>query len=450
MSGLGRARTVALVLAVQVLLLGVALVSVELAVVLAAGTVAALVVLERPVVGVGLIVASRVIGNEGLTIARVGPVGLGLYEAVALLSLPAVLHVLLKKRTPLVVDWPWRTPFALLLGWGALSLLWSREPMEGLGDLLPSLPVLYNTTLILVFVRTWPDLRAVLWCWLGGAVLVCLATIVLNLAGIDVGSVSFQAAAGGGRETGLGQQPNWFAMTLYFIVPTGFALALFERGWRRLLVLGSSLLVFLVMVSSGSRGGLAATAIALLVASLGSPAVRSWMLRLGFGAVAALGLAFVVDGGGISRAIGRIAAGAGVMANVRPWNWEACTGMFLDSSGLGIGLGGYSSVLAAYNPWLAQSIYDYPHGVFWQVGAHLGLLGLVLLGWLVLRVVRMQLRSAREAPSSRMRALVLVMSGTLAGYAGWTFFEFTLLEKPFFEFLALSTALALQMRREPT
>jgi len=407
----------------------------------------AIVALQRPVLGVGLIVASRIIGNEALTFLRVGPVGIGLYEAVAVICLPVLVTAAVMRSRRLWVSWPWKAPLLLLVAWAAFSLRWSANPSEGLGDLIPVLPVLLNVTLVLVFVRTWEDLRTVLWCWLGAAVLLCLATLLLNLVGIDVGEVSFQAAARGGRETGLGQQPNWFAMTLYFIVPAAFGLAYLERGSARVAaVLGGSL-VFLVMVSTGSRGGVAATVIALLVSALGSPRVRRWVLRALGGGGAGLALAFVLDPGGISRAIGRILGSDAFMVNYRPWNWQACMEMFVDSRGLGVGLGGYSDILPAYNSLLASTVYDYPHGVFWQVLAHLGLVGLALLAWGVWRVFRMQREAARRAAQGPLRVMVKVMGGTLVGYAAWTFFEFTLLEKPFFEFLALATALHLLLGR---
>ena len=133
------------------------------------------------------------------------------------------------------------------------------------------------------------------------------------------------------------------------------------------------------------------------------------------------------------------------MANYRPWNWQACVEMFLDTRGLGVGLGGYADLLRSYNAFLAQTLYNYPHGVIWQVMAHLGVVGLVLLAWAVWRIVRMQLEAARTA--GRLRVVVWVMSGTMLGYAGWTFFEFALMEKPFYEYLAIATALAAVVRR---
>ncbi len=431
----------------QCLLVGVFIVSPQGAVALAAGLCVALVALQRPVLGVGLIVASRIIGNEALTFVRFGPVGIGLYEAIAVICLPVLITTAVMRGRRLWVSWPWKAPFLLLVAWAALSLVWSAKPSQGLADLVPVLPVLLNLTLILVFVRTWGDLRTVLWCWLGAAVLLCLATLLLNLVGVDVGEVSFEAASRGGRETGLGQQPNWFAMTLYFIVPAAFGLAYIERGRARLAALLGGCLVFLVMVSSGSRGAVAATLIALLVSALGSPRVRRWLIRSLGGGAAALGLAFVLDPGGISRAIGRIVGSEAIMANYRPWNWQACIEMFVDTGGLGVGLGGYSELLPAYNALLAQTIYDYPHGVFWQVLAHLGVVGLVLLAWGVWCVFRMQRQAAERAGEGPLRVMVKVLGGTLVGYSAWTFFEFTLLEKPFFEFLALATALHLLLGR---
>ena len=157
--------------------------------------------------------------------------------------------------------------------------------------------------------------------------------------------------------------------------------------------------------------------------------------------------AAILDIGGIGRALGRIALGVSLEQNYRPWNWTACVQMFTDTYGRGIGVGGYETLLPQYNYLLSQSLYTYPHGIFWEVIAHYGIVGLGLVTWLVFVVIKMSADTIRLARGTEAVVFAWAFPASMLGYVAWSFVEFTLAEKPFWEWLALYTALTLALQR---
>jgi hypothetical protein len=409
---------------------------------------AAIVAIERPLVGVGLLLAIRLVSTGATVFFRIGRAGIGPYEPMLLLcaaglALSATFH-----RTELLRPWPWRTPFLLLVGWMAVSLAWSRDARDGLSEILPLLLVLASTTLILAFVRTWRDLQAMLWVWVGASVVIALVAL---LAGRHVlpAALSFEAAARGGRETGLGQQPNWFAMNLMFVIPTAVGMAIHARGlFAMLALLFSGGIVSFAMLGSGSRGAVLACVVAGAIPALAHARFRRWFVRAAVAALVFVALALRFDLAGSANALGRIASSIALQQHYRPQNWLACFEMARDTLGLGIGAGGYDIELAHHNAKLASTIYDYPHGIAWGILAHQGVIGLVLFAWVAVAIARMSIGAARSAKGTQAEVLAWTMPAAMAGYLVWSFVEFSLWDKPFWEWAALSTALAAIVHRD--
>ena len=435
------------IILVQLTLLGVFTLEKRAALGLILALPMVLVVLERPVLGVGLLILARLLSTGATVFFRIGRIGVGPFEpALALCLIALLFHAAIHGRT-LWRDWPWRQPYLALMAFVLLSLGWSVDRGDGLSELLPMGMVVANCLVILAFVDEWRHLRTVLWCWVGGCVLVGVLAIATDAAGIQIG-VSFEAAQGGGRETGLGQQPNWFAMNLMFIIHTCFGLALIERRrWRRIGLVIAGFFVFVMMLKSGSRGGAYATLIGGLLAAMAHPLFRKWFVRFAVLTVVLFGVGMAFDIGDSAKALNRISSNLTLRQNYRQLNWLTCLQMFRDTWGLGIGAGGYETLLPRYNNYVAKSLYDYPHGIFWQVIAHYGVVGLVLVGWLLSSVVGMARELVRLARGTEAEVLAWTMPAAMLGYVAWSFVEFSLNDKPFWEFLALYTALYLVVKR---
>jgi O-antigen ligase len=410
--------------------------------------VGALVVLDRPVLGVGLLLTARLFSTGATVFARVGRMGIGPFEPVLLLCLMALVFHAAVNGTRLWRSWPWRGPLLGFIIWIGLSLFWSGNPRDGLSDLLPLFIVLANVMVILAFVREWSQFRLMLWFWIGASVGVGVLTLLLDAAGIATTDVVFQAAAGGGRETGLGQQPNWFAMHMMFIIHTAFGMALIERRrWVRTGLVLAGFFIFVMMLKSGSRGGAYATLIGGVLAALAHPLFRKWFFRFVIASLVIFAIGILFDVGDTSKAFSRIVSNMSLRQNYRQLNWLTCMQMFVDTGGLGIGAGGYEDLLPTYNNYVAQSLYTYPHGIPWEVLAHYGLVGIGLFGWLLVSIGRMAMELIRLARGTEAEVFAWTMPAAMLGYFAWSWVEFTLTEKPLWEFLALYTALYLIVRR---
>ena len=434
-------------LVLQAVIAGVSIVDPWAAVALIAAIAIAVIAIERPLVGLGLLIAVRLLSTGATVFFRVGRAGIGPYEPLLLLCVLGLAVSTTFHRTPLFPLWAWRTPFLLLLAWMALSLAWSSDPRDGLSEILPMLIVWASITLVLTFVRSWEDLRAMLLVWLAASVLIAILALLAGQHVLPTG-LSFEAAARGGRETGLGQQPNWFAMNLMFVIPTAVGLAIGARSvFAKLALLLSGAIVLFAMLSSGSRGAVVACVVAAILPALAHARFRRWAWRAGVASLLFAAVALRYDVGGSANALARIVSTTAIQQHYRPQNWWACWEMARDSIGLGIGAGGYGVELARHNAKLASTIYDYPHGIAWGILAHEGIVGLVLFAWLVAAIARMAIRTARRAAGTEVEVIAWTMPAAMAGYLAWSFVEFSLWDKPFWEWAALTTALSAIVER---
>ncbi|MCK6503578.1 O-antigen ligase family protein [Myxococcota bacterium] len=407
----------------------------------------AVAVMERPLLGVLALIFARLLSTGATIFFRIGRMGIGPFEPALFLCLAAIVFYAVFHRTRIWSAFPWRTPFLAMTGWIGLSGLWSVSVSETIGELIPLGLVFANALVILTFVRDWRDFRWVLYTW----ILTCVFIGGLSLVADKLSflqAASFKAAEGGGRSTGLGQQPNWYAMNLMFIIPTTFGLALVERSkWLRLGLIGSGAWIFYSMLGSGSRGGAYATLIGGFLVALAHPGFRKWFLRIAAG-TAVVGFAIVAANFSGAAALSRVTSnGLSLNQSYRQWNWEVCWKMFQDTWGLGIGAGGYEDLLPSYNYFVSESLYDYPHGIFWEFLAHYGVVGLFLLGWLIVAIMLMAREIVRLTRGTVAEVIAWTMPAAMLGYFAWSFVEFTITEKPFWEFLAVYTALYLIARR---
>lgn len=414
------------------------------------GAMLLMVLMDQPIWSVGIMLGSRLLSTGTMSFFTIGRVSIGLFEPVLLVALGGLgLRAFLSQKQ-IWRTFPWMAPFLALLGWNVLGLLWAVSRSDGLKDILALCVICATTLVVLSFIETWEQVKLMLSFWIGTCVLIGLLGMFGDKLGLTDFSSQWQAASKGGRETGLGQQPNWYSMNLMFVVHATAAFALIQRHllvrWGLMM---ATLFIFFSQMSSGSRGGAYAIVIGGFLVALGQADFRRWMGRFtAIGGFLFL-IAWVGDFGSISRGFNRISTNVDTLfaRDIRGMNWIACGQMFTDTYGLGIGPGGYVDKLETYNWWLFQSVYRYPHGIFWGQMAHGGVVGILLFGALVWQIARMSVQTIRDCRGTEAEGIAWTMPAAMAGYFAWSFVEFEIDEKPFWEWLALYTALHLVARR---
>ncbi len=416
---------------------------------LVCGVAVVLVALRRPLIAVGLLIGGRLISTGSMSFLRIGKINIGLFEPVLLLALIALAVHAATRKQKLLHEFPWRNPILVLLGWQFLGLLWCTSVGGAAQEILAVGVIMATTTIILSFVKDYEGFRVVVSAWLISAVIIGLLAATTDWTGVGDVKDTWEVAAQGGRETGLGQQPNWFAMNLMFIVLTSFGMAATEsRRWLRWVFVAAGFFVFFSQLRSGSRGGIYSLAIAMSLVGLGHPVARRWILRFGALALAVFVGFSLFEGGSTSQAVNRVVMNLGTTwgEDIRQQNWLVCLQMFAETWGRGIGPGGYEDLVADYNWRIYDSIHKYPHGIFWGVTAHYGVVGIGLAAWVFFAVVGMTRQLLRWTRGSALEIFAWIMPATMLGYALWSFVEFNFDDKPFWEFLALFTALYIYAR----
>lgn len=427
----------------QFLLLALFIYDWRVSVVLVAGMVIVTVLLDRPIWAVGCMLGARLISTSTTSFFTIGKVSIGFFEPVLLFSLVALFVRAVLDQKRLLRTWPWQPVYLAYMAFSVLGLTWCVSLPDGIKDIL-GLVVIVGTNLVIIsFIETWAQVKLMIWFW----ILTCVFIGFLAIFGDSIGLTNYgslwKASSSGGRETGLGQQPNWFAMNLMFVVHTcaGFALIQKRATVKWALLLGT-IFIFLAMMTSGSRGGAYSIVIGGALVALGQPRFRKWFFGFAVVSIAAFAFAFYADIGDLGKGLNRITNNLGELfsQDIRGLNWAACMGMFSDTWGLGIGPGGYIDQLQHYSDWLYHSVYRYPHGIFWGEVAHHGVIGVALLIGFVVTITWMVRDTIRNTKGTEAEVLAWSMPASMAGYFAWSFVEFNFNEKPFWEWLALYTA----------
>jgi O-Antigen ligase len=437
-------------MAVQAILLALFLVDWRIPIVAAVGLMVGMVLLDFPIWAVGLMLASRVISTGTLSFFSIGKIQIGLFEPVLLFTLCSLALKAVFREKLLLKTWPWQVPFFAMIGWRVLGLAWCTSFTDGLKEIIGLSIIVATTSVVLAFIESWESFKLMLWFWIGVCVLIGLLSQFGALLGIVDYSAQWAASEGGGRETGLGQQPNWFAMNLMFVIHATAAFALIQKRFVvRVGLLVASVYIFFTMMTSGSRGGAYALVIGGVLVALGQPLFRKWFLRLMGLLVFLFLIAAAGSLGDIGKGFNRISGGLDILfaKDIRGMNWQACMDMFSDTYGLGVGPGGYIELLAHYNWFIYESVYRYPHGIIWGEIAHTGVIGVILLLSLVASILRMTWATIQDTKGTEAEMLAWAMPASMFGYWAWSFVEFSIEEKPFWEWLALYTALHIVARK---
>jgi O-antigen ligase len=231
--------------------------------------------------------------------------------------------------------------------------------------------------------------------------------------------------------------PNEFAVLAVATLPFGvFALWRTHSAPARVVIAISLAMVFMVYVGCGSRGGLVALGAAVSFALLRLSVIKVRWRVLGFAAITA---AFVVTASdefwqrvdnvvesetdyNLTSPTGRIQV------------WKRGIGYMLDRPFVGVGAGNFATAEGTLSDYAKSQIqsargvkWSVAHNSYVQVGAELGVPGLVFFGAALVSIMLGLNRVARTAqregrPDTELRALAQAALTALVGFAaGATF-----------------------------
>ena len=421
------------------------------AIALVGGLLVFTLALRYPYAAVAVAVAARLTATNALSI-RFGPVYLSAFEPLFVLAFAALFLRSVQQRKSQLRDFPISKVMLAFLAWVTLTIVWSPDRGEG-AMLVIRLLIAFGIVWLVASVGRTPErYYGLMWAWL-------LASCAIGTVGLIVGTyesavygdIAFKAMSGGVRVGGLGQHPNWFAMALAFGINPAFVLAYSEPNRaKKVLLVAAALWLLLVAVSTGSRGAVWGTGVGSLFLALHNTRLRRFLYSYWFLIAGAFATALLVGFGSLTSSFYRVATrGLGTFwqGDVRFANWQVCYDMAVESLGLGIGAGGYETLLPMFNERLALSLYAYPHGVLWDVMAHYWVPGLLLwgaLGWLVVRHYR-QARAAVRG--TRVELWLIGMMAGIVGYWAHSLVEFHLEDKPYWTFLGIFLGLVVAARK---
>jgi hypothetical protein len=378
--------------------------------------------LVDPVAGLALVIM--------IVFVRALPGGnVALRAAVVLLALAWLAHV---HARPAFASWVLRRHRALvlgvasMLGWFALSVAWATSA----GPALTLLPFWVASALLWAIVATSASSPARVRLIVGAFV---LAAVVSVLVGIGVNGLTVQAAGpdtlteqGGRLQGGLGD-PNILAAGVVAAIALAIGLLAGERATpvRRWLIVVAVAVLGLGLATSGSRGGIVALAVALVV---GLVCARGH--RAGVAAIAAVAIVtgtawFVAQPAAWQRVTSNVQEGSG-----RADLWRVARLVAADHPLIGVGLENFEVqspryVRAVPDLIAVELIAERPHEVhnaYLQTLADTGAIGLALwllpvLGswgacWAAAR--RFDARGARS-DAALARAVGVAIAALLAG-----------------------------------
>ena len=431
----------------QALFVVLLLIEPMLALALISGILGFVLALRYPVIAAVAVMAARLAANRSLSL-KVGPMFLGVFEPLYVMAFVAILLRTVQSRRNLLQAFPAWQLMAGLVVWIAIALTWSANLAEGLVVLIR---ITYEVGLVWMLasmLRTPERFQGAIWTWLiVGSVIGVAGVVAGSGGGADAiyGDVAFQSMSAGGRYGGLGQHPNWFGMSMAFGINPAFAMAYAERNrWRRILLVLIALTLLIAAMSTGSRGAVWGTGVGSLFLALNSSRLRRFLYRYWFVIALVFAGGLLIGAGPLTSAFYRVLT-RGIdtfwQGNTRFSNWAACVGMFTETFGLGIGTGGYTTVLPRFNERLLLSDSAYPHGIGWEVLAHWGAVGLGLLVTIGIVVAKRYHAAVKAVRGTQLEFWLIGMAAAVVGYWAHSLVEFHLIDKPFWAFFGVSLAL---------
>lgn len=361
-----------------------------------------------------------------------------------------------------------RTPLAiLLLAWCVLlfgSGAWAWSPSLADARAAEAAKSLAILLLVVGLARSWRSLRWTLAALTGSATIFSLLTFIqlaLGNAAYDFGGLArAEEATVWGSESGvrvggpLGD-PNFFAQILLLTIPPAILLGLASRSRAASrLWLGAAAVVAAATVMTYSRGAvLAGGLVVLLIAAFSGLRWRHFAIP----AVAAvLAGMLLLPGSALGRRLATLRPGlSGVELpdssfEKRQLLARAGLRMFADHPLLGVGAGNFEARYRWYADQAGSTApqYDdpgarqFPHSLYVQTAAEIGLSGLVLLIAILGLPVGRLLSLRRHAVDPERRAILAGLAIAIVGYATTSLFLHADFQRYLWLLLGLAAAAA--------
>ena len=423
------------------------------------GAVIGVVALRHPFLTVLTVMVARLTSTNALSV-QLGPLFVSAIEPAFMLAFLIMFVRSGMQRRSRLRNFPNAAMLAAFLVWAALSVTWSPDKVSGTAQVIRLGIGVALVWLLASELRTMRKVFIAAMVWIATSCALGLVGQYLGQSDSVVyafSDISFRAMSGGSRLGGLGQHPNWFAMNLAYAINPAFVFAYTARlRWQRLVLLGAAFIILFAVISSASRGATWGTALGSLFLALHSTRLRKFLYRywvliaLGFLVVLVFGLGSYTES--FVRVATRGPSTIFVQGDIRLANWSAVLQIALASFGLGTGAGGYGMVLPLFDERLAMDVYAYPHGVYWDVLVHFGVVGVVLLAVFGWRLTKHYRRVLVRVRGTVVELWLIGAAASLVGYGAHCWVEFHLVDKPIWLFLGLFHGLLLaadRMSRDP-
>lgn len=325
--------------------------------------------------------------------------------------------------------------------WMALSVPGALWPGGAFATLLDFVKTVLISLVIITAVRSVQDVERLTLIYFVGAVI--FAAVVLS-------RMQFQLAAEGRLERLYFYDSNDFATYTITAMPLGLYFAASERGlWVRCVAWAGIALLTAGFIWSGSRGGFLAFVAVIAYFLLRYTSVnRSWR----WSAVAAIGIVLIATAGDAYWT--RINT---VLHPTRDYNltsdqgrmrlWRRGVGYMLDHPVLGVGAGNFPRAEGTISPLVERTPrgrnvkWGPPHNSYVQVGAELGVVGLLIFAAFLISVFRAL--SRLSTPTGPPVRLAQSLTASLIGFVVGAFF----LTLAYHDMLYMLTSLALGLRQ---
>jgi O-antigen ligase len=286
----------------------------------------------------------------------------------------------------------------LLLGWVLLSSLWAESASTVLGQFGRLLPNVILVLIVFSAVRSRRQAMIVIGGFLAGAVAAGVYGLVFSTATGDIY---------GGRLTGSNLDPNQLASVLVagIALSAGLALSIKRQPLLRLGVVAAGGFCFIAAIQTGSRGGILALASMLVAAILFG---GRWRPQVAIASVLIAGVSFfyiaTIAPAEIRNRIQTATQGEERQTEGRSTLWEIGQRIIKAHPVNGVGAGNFqtSSVHYLLQPgavYRSDAIIENQqvvHNTYLEIGAELGIVGLVLFGSMMVFSVGSSLRAARN------------------------------------------------------